>query len=62
MQWILIGIFVADSTFFFRILEIHSNEMGCLMAQEEVNISLGKTGDNYGLVCIKTNAIEGNQS
>ena len=54
MQWVLLGIFIADSTFFFRLLEIHPNEMGCLMGKEAITLEIGKDKLNYGLVCIKT--------
>lgn len=60
LQWVLLGVFVADSTFFFRILEVHGNEMGCLMGKEAIEIKLGKDKENYGLVCIPTDQLAGN--
>ena len=59
MQWVLMGIFVADMTFYFRILEIHSSHMECLYAGEAMVQKIGKPLMNYNVVCVPTNQIEG---
>ena len=57
MQWVLVGVFIADATFFFRLLEVHQSEIGCLMGKEAITVELGKDKLNYGLICIKTDEI-----
>ena len=58
MAWVLMGIFVADATFYFRILEIHSTHMDCLYAGEVIVQKLGKPLKNYNVVCIPTDQIQ----
>lgn len=60
MVWLLLGIYVSDAQFNFRILEMHSTEMGCLMASEAVIAYVGREKMNYNVVCIKTDQIKGN--
>ena len=60
MTWVLMGVFVADMTFYFRILEMHTNQMDCLFASEEMIQKIGKPIKNYNLVCVPTDQIEGN--
>jgi len=59
MAWVLMGIFVADMTFYFRILEIHPTHMECLYAGEEMVQKIGKPLLNHNVVCVPTNQIQG---
>ena len=59
MAWVLMGIFVADMTFYFRILEIHPTHMECLYAGEEMVQKIGKPLRNYNVVCVPTDQIQG---
>tara|TARA_Y100001938_G_scaffold142883_1_gene214831 strand:- start:932 stop:1120 length:189 start_codon:yes stop_codon:yes gene_type:complete len=58
MSWVLMGIFVADMTFYFRILEIHSTHIECLYAGEQMIQKIGKPFVNYNVVCVPTNQIQ----
>ena len=58
MTWVLMGIFVADMTFYFRILEIHNSHIECLYASEEMVQKIGKPLINYNVVCVPTNQIK----
>ena len=60
MTWVLMGIFVADMTFFFRILEIHRTHIECLYAGEAMVQKLGRPIRNYNVVCVPTDQIDGN--
>ncbi len=53
------GIFVADMTFFFRILEIHRTHIECLYAGEAMVQKLGRPIRNYNVVCVPTDQIDG---
>lgn len=57
--WILLGIYVSNAQFHFRMLEIHDSEQGCLMASEAVVAYVGREKLNYNVVCIKTDQIKG---
>ena len=59
MTWILLGIYVFNAQFHFRMLEIHNSEQGCLMASEAVVAYIGREKMNYNVVCIKTDQIDG---
>ena len=59
MTWVLMGIFVADMTFYFRILEIHSSHIDCLYAGEEMMQELGRPRVNYATVCVPTDQTQG---
>ena len=59
MTWVLMGIFVADMTFYFRIIEIHPTHIKCLYASEEMINKIGKPLKNYNLVCVPTDQIQG---
>ena len=59
MQWVLMGIFVGEMTFYFRILEIHLTHMECLYAGEVMVQKIGKPLRNYNVVCVPTDQIQG---
>ena len=59
MSWVLLGIFVADMTFYFRILEIHPTQIKCLYAGEEMIQKLGKPIKNYNVVCVSVDGFKG---
>lgn len=59
MAWVLMGIFVADMTFYFRILGVHSTHIDCLYAGEVMVQEIGKPLVNYNVVCVPTDQIGG---
>ena len=59
MTWVLMGIFVTDMTFYFRILDIYPTHIECLYAGEEMIQEIGKPFVNYNVVCVPTNQIQG---
>ncbi len=59
MNWVLIGIFVADMTFYFKILEIHSSHIKCLYAGEAHIQKIDRPRINFATACVPTDQIEG---
>jgi len=59
MTWVLMGIFVVDVTFYFRVLDMHHNHFECLYAAELHTQKIGKPNINFATVCVPTDQIEG---
>lgn len=57
MTWFLIGIFVSDQTFYFRILETHNNQIECIYASEMFIQQMDKPLLEYNVVCVGTEQI-----
>ena len=59
MTWVLLGIFVTDMTFFFRIIDTHSSHIDCLYAGEILVQQIGKPLRNYNVVCVPVDGLKG---
>ena len=62
MTRVLLGIFVTDMTFFFRIIDTHSSQLDCLYAAELLIQEIGKPLRNYNVVCVPVDGPEGQTS
>lgn len=54
MTWFLMGIFIQNQVFYFRILETHNTHMDCLFAAELMVKRVGQPLKDYNVVCIGT--------
>lgn len=61
MAWVMMAIFVSNSIFYFRVLEVHSTELGCLMAAEASRLEM-QTNKNFVFTCIPTDQIGAHSS
>tara|TARA_R100000231_G_scaffold78197_1_gene60535 strand:- start:6706 stop:6894 length:189 start_codon:yes stop_codon:yes gene_type:complete len=59
MAWILLGIFVTDMTFYFRIIDVYPSHTECLYAGEAIVQDIGKPLRNYNVVCVPVDEIKG---